>query len=263
MQGKLLFLGTGASTGVPVIGCSCSVCCSMDPRNQRLRSSALISVNGKTILIDAGPDFRQQALRMGMTALDGVIITHTHFDHIAGLDDLRVFEQQMHQSRMPCLVSLETWMSLKVHFPYLLEIERPDSKIKGRFEFQVLDDDFGIANFMNLPWQYMTYIQNGMKVTGIRIGSLAYVLDIKEADATLVQALHGVDTLIISALRQTTSRSHFSIDEAIEFARSVKAKQTLLSHIAHEVDYEKMAQCLPKDVFLAYDGMEVDFYVDA
>jgi phosphoribosyl 1,2-cyclic phosphate phosphodiesterase len=255
MQGKLLFLGTGASMGTPVITCSCAICRSNNPKDHRMRPSALVKIDGKQILIDAGPDFRQQALKIGLQTLDGIILTHTHYDHIAGLDDLRVF-YFIHHKVLPCMVSQETFEEIKIHYHYFFH------KVGGsRFQFQVLKNDFGKAEFAGLEWKYCTFVQNGMKVTGYRLGNLAYILDIKEFSDEVYAALEGVDVLVMSALRSRPSPAHLTIEEAVMFAKKVGAKKTYFSHIAHEVDHDKVSQELPPGIELAYDGLEIPFYV--
>lgn len=261
MNASLLFLGTGASMGSPIITCRCQVCVSTNPKNQRLRPAALLRVGGKQILIDAGPDIRTQMLRANITDLSGILITHTHFDHIAGIDDLRVF-YFLHHRRIPCLVSDTTMREIQLHYPYFFS--GPDDDVMGgsRFTFQVLEKDFGTTSFCGLNWQTVTYEQNGMKVTGFRLGNLAYILDIRHPSKEVIEALSGVEVLVLSALRYTESRAHFSLDEAVAFARQVGAKKTWFSHIAHEVDHEEGNHRLPPDIRLAYDGLEVPFHVE-
>jgi len=260
--GKLLFLGTGASMGTPVMTCSCAVCCSKDPHNHRLRPSALIRLGGKQVLIDAGPDLRTQALRAGINHLDGVILTHTHFDHIAGLDDLRVF-YFLHKKRLPCLVSQATMNDIKIHYHYFFHGAKDDVMGGSRLDFQILEGDFGSTEFCGFKWSYLSYIQNNMKVTGLRIGNLAYVLDIRDPSEKVIKSLSGVEILILSALRYTPSPAHFSLSEAVSFARRIKAKKTWFSHIAHEVDHAEASKELPADIGLAYDGLEIEFDVNA
>ncbi len=252
MSGKLLFLGTGASMGTPVIACSCDVCKSTDPKNHRLRPSALLTVGGKRFLIDAGPDFRTQALRAHMMDLDGVILTHTHHDHTAGLDDLRVFDFY-HQKKLPCLLSKDSLEEIRQSYPFFF---KPG---KNRFEFEVFENDFGEVSFGGFVWKYGSYTQNGMKVTGYRLGSLAYVLDIKEYSDEIFTFLKGVKTLVLSALRERPSPAHLTIEDAIIFAHKVGAEKTYFSHVSHEVDHATVSKKLPPDIELAYDGLEVTF----
>lgn len=256
--GRLLFLGTGGSVGVPMIGCTCSVCTSSSPFNKRLRPSALLELGKKRLLIDVGPDFRSQALRYGVTRLDGVLLTHSHFDHIAGIDDLRVF-YFLQKKALPCLVSKETFQELKIRYHYLMRPLEKGKTICAQLDFQFLENDFGSIEFCSEHLEYVSYFQAGMKVTGYKIGDLAYISDIREYDTKVIDAISGVKTLILSALRYTSSDVHFNIDEAIDFARRVKAERTFLTHISHELDYELTNQKLPEDIRLSFDGLELEF----
>jgi len=259
-QARFLFLGTGASTGVPVLGCKCSVCTSSSSYNQRYRVSGLIKVEDRSFLIDVSPDFRLQAFRAALFQLDGVLITHTHYDHIAGLDDLRPLCFGRKEA-IDCLVSRETLKELQLRYHYLMHEDSSREVPYTKLKFQVVENDFGESTFAGLPWRYVSYSQMDMKVTGYVIGSLAYISDIKEYTEELLTALQGVKVLILGALRYEFSKNHFSIDEAIAFARKVGAKQTYLTHIGHELDHEITNQQLPLDVSLAYDGLEIAFEV--
>lgn len=258
MQGRFLFLGSGGSMGVPVIGCSCPVCTSNSPNNKRLRSSGLLKVQGKAFLIDAGPDFREQALKYRINHLDGILLTHTHFDHIGGLDDLRVF-YFIQRHPLSCLVSQETFEELKVRYHYLMIPLQNGKTVCTQLDFQILEGDFGKVDFQGVPIHYLTYFQAGMKVTGYRIGNFAYVSDIREYTDEVIEALKGVETLVLSALRFSASEMHFSVEEAIAFARKVRAKKTWFTHIAHDLDHDKTNELLPPDIRMGYDGLEITF----
>lgn len=255
---KLLFLGTGGSMGVPVIGCHCPVCTSTDPRNNRLRPSALLQVDGKTLLIDCGPDYRQQALRYGIEKLDGVILTHAHNDHTAGIDELRVYYMHTQQS-LPVLLSEETAKDLRIRFAYIFSKDR-FYKLLPTFELHEIAGNQGSVNFLGLPIRFQGYAQAGMQVHGFRIGNLAYVTDIHDYDEKMIfPFLEGVETLVLSALRLTSSPLHFTVEEATLFAQKAGVKQTWLTHLAHELDYAETNRGLPENVRLAYDGLEIDF----
>ena len=262
MIGKLLFLGTGASMGVPIVGCSCHVCTSTSSQNQRLRPSALLTIGGKTILIDCGPDFRQQALRINLESIDGVIFSHAHHDHTAGIDDLRSLFMKGWQ-QIPLLLSLETLNDIKSRFHYLFDESK---KIAGRpavcFHPQVIDGDRGETEFLGVPMKYFSYSQMKMVVNGFRIGDLAYVSDIKKYPETIFQELQGVETLVISALRHTSSPMHFTVDEAIDFVKLSGVKKAYFMHIAHELDHDKTNAYLPENIRVAYDGLEIEFHAD-
>lgn len=258
MNGTLLFLGTGGSAGVPMITCKCPVCTSNSPLNKRCRPSALLTLGKKSYLIDVGPDFRIQALRYNIDHLDGVLLTHTHYDHIGGLDELRIFYFH-HNKRLPVLASIETYDELRNRFHYLFKTKQADGTLQSQLNFEILERDFGSYHFQGLPLQYVSYFQANMKVTGYRFGNLAYISDIRKYDERVVEALKGIDTLVLSALRYDPSEVHFSIEEAIEFSKRVDARRTFFTHIAHDLDHDETNKKLPSNIRLAHDGLEIDF----
>lgn len=257
-MGSLLFLGTGASAGAPVIGCSCPVCTSSDPKNRRMRASALVRINSKTVLIDAGPDFRQQALTFGISAIDGLILTHTHYDHVGGLEELRSYNF-MQKKAIDCLLSEESLHAVQKLFYYLFEPRDGKVGFTSRFTFHPLTEDRGESIFCDVPIRYFSYRQSSMKVLGLRFGDLAYVTDIKEYPETIFDDLQGLSTLVISALRFGKSELQFTIDDAIDFATKVGAKTTYLFHMSHEIDYHHIITLLPENIKAAYDGLEIPF----
>jgi phosphoribosyl 1,2-cyclic phosphate phosphodiesterase len=257
-KGNLIFLGTGASSGVPMIGCTCPRCLSADPKNQRLRPSVLVTINGKRLLIDTSPDLRQQALKNGLTRLDGVLLTHTHYDHIAGIDELRVF-YLLNKSPLPVLLSEETHDALKERYSYLFKEKCKSRSLPAQLDFHLLKGKEGKADFLDLEIGYLSYEQGGMKVTGYRFGNMAYVSDLSKYDESIFKELAGVKILILSALKQETSYMHLSIDQAVEFSKRVGATTTYLMHLSHDVDYEETSQTLPQGVLLAYDGLNIEF----
>ncbi len=256
MEGHFLFLGTGASMGVPVVTCKCAVCKSKDPRNQRLRPSGLLKVQGKQFLIDVGPDFRTQALRAGIEYLDGVLLTHGHYDHVAGLDDLRVF-YFLKKEALPCLLSRPTYDEVKMKSPYFFEGVVDEVTGGARFQFKVVDEENCDVIFSSIPWKILSYKQRGMQVTGYRIGNFAYITDLKEFTNDIFESLKGVEVLVLSGLRDRPSPAHLTLDEAVAFSKKVGAKRTWFSHISHELDHEETNRRLPGDAQLAYDGLEV------
>jgi len=252
MRDKVLFLGSGGSMGVPVIGCACEVCTSFSSRDKRLRPSVLLKKGGQQFIIDMGPDYRQQALKYRINVLDGILLTHAHYDHIGGLDEVRIYTFRNHRP-VPCLLSRATWERLKTCYHYLF----PKNEKEGMFKFHILDNLQGKTIFEGLEVRYFSYIQSGMYVNGLRVNKLAYVTDIMEYEETVFDALEGIETLIISARRWERSSAHLSIEQTIEFARRVKARWTYFTHISHEIHYEKTMQKLPDGFALAYDGMEL------
>jgi phosphoribosyl 1,2-cyclic phosphate phosphodiesterase len=256
MKGIFQFLGTGGSTGVPLIGCCCEVCTSPSSYNKRLRSSGLITVNGKRFLIDVGPDFRSQALAYKIDDLTGVLITHAHADHIAGIDDLRAYYFKNKKS-LPCLLSKETFDEVSLRYHYLMKPLSPGKSVAAQIEFRQLQSDFGTVEFEGLSLHFLSYFQNGMKVTGFRFGNFAYVSDIREFTEEVISSIEGIDHLVLSALRHEPTQMHFSLEEAIAFSRRVGAKKTYLTHIAHDLEYATTTALLPPEVCMSYDGMQI------
>lgn len=252
MLGKLKFLGTGGSLGIPMVGCQCPVCTSSNLKNKRLRSSALISYNGENILIDCGPDLRQQSLTHNLNHLDGILLTHAHYDHTGGMDDLRPFLFKTHQP-LSILMSKETLAEVELRQGYFIEAK------PAKLDIHLLESDRGERSFKKLPLKFTSYYQGSMKVNGFRIGNLAYVSDIKEYPETLIGDLQDLDILILSALRYEASPLHLTVDEAINLASNCGARKTYLTHISHELEHEKTEGLLPPNVRLAYDGLELIF----
>ncbi len=246
---KFLFLGTGASSGVPVVGCSCSICKSTDLRNQRLRSCGLLSNGYKQYLIDVSPDIRFVALKYKITEIDGVFLTHPHEDHIGGINDLRPFSYLNHNRKIPLVLSETTNNMLNIRFDYLAD----------RFEKSVLEGEMGQIFMDDLEVRYFTYSQEGLKVNGFRFDKFAYVTDIKDYAEAIFADLDGVETLVLGAINEKDSRMHFSISEACAFKAKIKSvKVCYLTHLSHDVDYETLSKALPMGMQLAYDGLEIN-----
>ncbi|MCC5832150.1 MAG: MBL fold metallo-hydrolase [Chlamydiales bacterium] len=255
---EFIFLGTGGSAGVPMIGCECPVCRSEDPLNKRLRPSGLLRAGDKILLIDSGPDFREQALKFDINRLDGVLLTHSHFDHVAGLDELRAY-YLMSREPLSVLASESTLQDLKRRYDYLFREKSWGMSLAAQLDFHVLDNERGEALFCGIPLRYMTYEQGGMQVNGYRFGSFAYVSDIRNYPETLFEELTGVEILVLSALRHEPSLMHFNIEEAVAFSRKVGAKQTYFTHIGHELEHLKTNEQLPSGCALAHDGLRLAF----
>ncbi len=246
---KFLFLGTGASSGVPVVGCNCSVCNNCHPRNCTLRSSGLISNEGKEFLPDVSYEIRFVDLKYGITHLNGVFLTHPHEDHIGGINDLRPYSYLNHNQLIPLALSEVTNDVLRIRFDYLLD----------RFAYNVLSEERGQVFMSGLEARYFTYSQQGLKVNGFRFGNFAYVTDIKDYSDAIFEDLDGVETLVLGAINEKDSRMHFSISEAVAFKQKLSSvKVCYLTHLSHEVDYETLSKSLPNGVMLAYDGLELD-----
>lgn len=259
MEGTFLFLGTGASTGIPVIGCHCPVCLSHSARNRRLRPSGLIRIGSNVFLIDCGPDFRQQALLHNIERLDALLLTHTHYDHIAGIDELRAYYIR-DKKPMLCLLSRESLNEIQKRYDYLFLQRGHDSMRTAQFQFQALED-VGSAAIEEIPFDYFSFVQRGMKVLGFRFGNFAYVTDIREYGDEVFSVLKGVQKLILGAISTKPSRAHFSVDEAVKFAHKTGAQNAWLTHIAHYVDHDAIERLLPPEIRLGYDGLEIDIRI--
>jgi phosphoribosyl 1,2-cyclic phosphate phosphodiesterase len=249
------FLGTGTSQGVPVIACGCAVCTSTDPRDNRLRSSVIVRYNGATILIDAGPDLRQQMLRAKVTDVDAVLLTHEHMDHIAGIDELRSFNFHL-QRPMDIYANVATNLAVRRMFHYAFATEH---RYPGVPELVLHELGAGAVVVAGVPVQPLEVLHYRMPVLGFRIGNLAYITDAKTISPDVMEQIHGVDVLVLNALRKKTHISHLNMAEALEVVEKVNPRQAFFTHISHllgthaEVDGE-----LPEGVALAYDGLAVE-----
>ena len=256
--GQFLFLGTGSSSGVPVIGCSCSVCTSQNSKNNRLRSSGLLTIGHKRLLVDVGPDFRQQALSYGITSLDALFLTHTHFDHVGGLEELRAFTLKSSR-KLPCYLSEESFESVQKLFYYHFHEKDEVSNRRAEFEYHLLKGLHGSFSCLGESFEYFHYIQGNMPVLGFRVGSFAYVTDLKDYSKKMIEHLKGVDILVTSALRFEHSKVQMNVDEAVAFIQAVNAKKSYLMHMSHELEYEKLKALLPGTIEPAYDGLKISF----
>ncbi|MDR3133623.1 MAG: MBL fold metallo-hydrolase [Prevotellaceae bacterium] len=250
---KLTFLGTGTSQGVPVISCDCDVCSSADPRDKRLRSSALIESNGVSILVDAGPDFRQQLLRAQVKQLNGILLTHEHKDHTGGLDDVRALNYTSGQP-VDVYAEVRVQQALKREYAYAFAEE----KYPGVPEFNLITIDenpFTIKGVTVLP---IRALHHRLPVLGFRIGRIAYITDASYIDSREKEKLHNLDILTLNVIRRTPHLSHFSLPEALALAEELQPKQLYLSHLSHQIErHAELAATLPHNVAPAYDGLTV------
>lgn len=254
-----VFLGTGASLGIPVVGCRCPICRSCCAKNQRLRTSAMLHIGCKRFLVDCGPDFRQQALREGVDRIDGLILTHAHYDHIAALDEMRLYSKQ--DRPLPTLLSQATAKEVQERFSYLFAKKAPgEQKDISKLQLHLLPaDGAGSVDFCGLKTEYVTYEQAGMQVNGFIWGNLAYLTDIRHFSDAIFASLQRIEILIVGALRYSPSHFHFSIKEAADFSLKTSAKQVWLTHLSHEIDHEAVSGSLPHNIHLAYDGLQLPF----
>jgi phosphoribosyl 1,2-cyclic phosphate phosphodiesterase len=252
---KLTFLGTGTSLGSPVIACDCAVCRSADPRDRRLRTSALIEAGDVTMVIDAGPDFRQQMLRADVRRVDGILLTHEHKDHTAGLDDVRAFNYAM-RAPMNIYATERVQEVVRKDFDYAFAAERYHGAPRMTLH-TIGTEPFEVAGVEVTPIRGM---HAKLPVTGFRIGLLAYLTDFSYIDDAEVEKLRGVEVLVLNALRRERHHSHFTLDEALELSGRVGARYTFFTHVSHEMgrmtDIERE---LPPNTFFAYDGLSYEF----
>lgn len=251
---KITFLGTGTSQGVPVIACNCKICQSKDLRDKRLRSSILIESDEKTVIIDTGPDFRQQMLRENVHKLDAVVFTHEHKDHIAGLDDIRAFNFKQ-QSAMDIYASLAVQNALRNEFHYIFA----DFKYPGipLLNLHTIDrENFSVGDIEFTPIEVIHY---KMPVLGFRIKDFTYITDAKNISESEQQKIKSSKVLVLNALQREQHISHFTLAEAIEFAQKIGAEKTYFTHISHKLGkFEEVAKELPDGIELAYDGLKLD-----
>lgn len=259
MEGRLTFLGTGTSMGVPTVGCGCAVCTSPDPRDRRLRPSILIrweeGNRARAAVIDTGPDFREQALRAGLSRVDAVFYTHGHADHIFGMDDLRPlsFAVAREGGQIPLYASEETAEVLRRVYDYTFS---PDATYptRARVRIENLAERTSVhgVEFLRVP------VQHGkMAIFGFRFGRAAYLTDVSRIPDSSFALLDGLDCVVLSALRRHPHPSHATVDQAVEWARRIGARQTWFTHIAHDLSHAETNRALPSGMALAHDGLTV------
>lgn len=253
MAMKLRFLGTGTSTGTPVIGCPCPVCHSPHSRDKRLRTSALLTTDhGQHILIDCGPDFRQQALAAGLTHIDAILLTHEHYDHVGGLDDIRPLGD------MPVYALQRVLDAVIRCMPYCFGTQKYPGSPDITLHPILPEQPFHAAGQQIIP---LSVMHANLPILGFRIGSLAYLTDVKTLPSETMQQLSDLSVLVINALRPEAHPSHLSLPEAVELARTIGAKNTYFTHFAHQIGlHQATEQILPPNMHLAYDGLEIDIH---
>ena len=263
-MGKITFLGTGTSQGIPMIGCNCKVCKSADPRDNRLRTSALVEHNGFRILIDCGPDFRQQMLRQRISDLDAVILTHQHKDHTGGMDDIRAFNY-FRKAAFPIYAEPNVQDSLKMEYSYAFAEHKypgvPDYTLHtiGEETFTITKSlpDGTEASIEITPIRVYHY---KLPILGFRIGNMAYITDGSSIPATEFDKLQGVELFIINTVRKEKHISHFSLPEALEVIKRVGAPRNYLTHLSHQIGtHKELEAILPPNVKPAYDTLELEF----
>ena len=248
---KVTFLGTGTSQGVPVIGCNCEVCTSLDFRNKRLRVSIHIEIEGNSFIIDSGPDFRQQILREHISKMDALIFTHQHKDHTAGMDDIRSFNFKQHMD-MPVFATKDVFEQLKREFFYIFE----EVKYPGvpKVQVNVIDNNpFEINGIKIIPIQVMHY---QLPVFGYRIADFTYITDANHISDSEKQKIKGSKVLVLNALQHDKHISHFNLQEALNLVEELKPEKAYFTHISHKLGLHSSIS-LPDNVALAYDGLKI------
>jgi phosphoribosyl 1,2-cyclic phosphate phosphodiesterase len=252
---EITFLGTGTSQGVPVIGCQCAVCTSLDYRDKRLRVSVHLQVQGKSIIIDSGPDFRQQVLRERIDHLDALVFTHEHKDHTAGLDDIRAYNFRQRQD-MPVYAEPRVLAQLKQEFAYIFA----EKKYPGVPQVQLMPlesdtESFWVQGVEVQPIRAMHY---KLPVLGFRIGGFTYVTDANYLSPEALEQMRGSEIIVLNALRNEPHISHFSLSEAVEILQDLAPRRAYLTHISHMLGRHREVEAkLPDFIRLAYDGLRV------
>lgn len=252
---SITILGTGTSQGIPVIGCECEVCQSDNPKDKRLRVSALVQVGETNIVIDCGPDFRQQMLRENVKNVDAVIFTHEHTDHVAGVDDVRPFNFRTRQN-MPLFAVERVQRDLKNRFGYaFVENPYPGAPL---LELKTIDKDtpFEINGIPIIP---IEILHGTLPILGFRIGDFAYLTDMKTVSDEEFKKLDGVKVIVIDSLQQREHFSHMTLEESLFFAKKVGAERTYLTHLSHVMGlHDEVSKLLPEGVEIAYDGLRIE-----
>lgn len=248
---KITFLGTGTSNGVPVIGCECLVCKSKDPKDKRLRSSVLIEESGKNILIDVTPDFREQMMNLSFQKIDGILITHEHYDHVGGIDDLRPFGRF---GELDIYAEQNVSQALQNRLPYCFAPKR----YAGIPNINITEIDlspFYINNVEIIPIRMMHF---NLPILGFRIANFAYLTDVKTIQEEELAKLKDLDILVISALRKTEHISHLNLEQAIDLIHKINPKKAYLTHLSHQMGLHSVENNeLEEGIYIAYDGLEL------
>lgn len=246
---KITILGSGTSTGIPMVGCTCPVCTSTDPRDNRTRASLLVEQNGRYILVDTSTDLRIQAVREKIPRVDAVLFTHAHADHIHGIDDLRGFHFH-HRQIVPCYGSRQTLADINGKFGYIFT-GRSEHGYHQLLDPHEIDGAFELFGMRIMP---IPLLHGSMPSTGFRFGNCAYLTDCSRIPESSLPLLTGLDILIIDGLRHTPHPHHFNIDQAIRVAETIAPGQTYITHLTHEIS-QREEEDLPENIHYAYDGL--------
>jgi phosphoribosyl 1,2-cyclic phosphate phosphodiesterase len=250
---KITVLGSGTSVGVPTIGCHCSVCTSTDPRDNRLRPSILVSYGGRNVLVDTTPDFRTQALRAAIDRIDAIVFTHSHADHLMGLDDVRPFNFRQ-SGEIPIYAAPDTMDAIYRCFPYIFDNNQRNTSVP-KLDARLLDgspvDLFGVS-FIPIP-----ILHGKQTIYGFRFGGAAYLTDHSEIPDSSMELLRGLDVLFLDALRYKPHPTHSTVERSLKTVEALAPHRAFFTHICHDLGHERAESMLPANVRLAYDGLEL------
>ncbi|VAX20024.1 Metal-dependent hydrolases of the beta-lactamase superfamily I; PhnP protein [hydrothermal vent metagenome] len=253
-MGKLTFLGTGTSSGVPLIGCFCKVCASSNLKDKRLRSSVWIEADGQSALIDTATDLRQQALRAGITRLDAVFFTHHHADHVHGIDELRSFNFLQNEP-IACYGKNETLERIRTHFAYIFNGKKSEGGGKPNLELRTMTDTVNVGGMHVTP----VPVEHGaLDIYGYLINKTAYITDCSKIPQSSMELLAGLDTLILGALGLKRHNTHFTLEQALCVVKELAPQTTYLTHLNHNLGHDETSKGLPSNVHLAWDGLSID-----
>jgi phosphoribosyl 1,2-cyclic phosphate phosphodiesterase len=249
---KITLLGTGTSQGIPIIGCECETCLSQNSKDKRLRTACLVEINDKRIVIDIGPDFRQQMLAVGGKEVHAILISHEHNDHVAGLDDVRPFNFK-YMKDMPVYALDRVAKHIKNRFDYIFKVKPYSSA--PRVKLITIDGNTPIE-IEGIPIVPIHILHGELPILGYRIGNFAYLTDVKSIPEEEFKKLKNLDILILSALRKEVHLTHLTLDEAIALSKKIAAKQTYFTHLSHLMGpHEEIEQLLPQGISAGYDGL--------
>jgi phosphoribosyl 1,2-cyclic phosphate phosphodiesterase len=251
---QLTMLGVGSSAGTPAVGCNCATCLSDDPRNKRTRCSSLISLDsGENILIDTGPDLRLQSLRENIKRVDAVLYTHTHADHLHGIDDLRAF-CQIQRKQIPVYANEDAISHISQKFAYVLR-EPSDFWEMPVLRAETIAVPFELFGVQITPIPIM---HGRSQIFGYRIGNVAYMTDVSEIPESSFALLENLEIVLLDCLREKYHPTHINIEQSLSYISRIKAKQSYLIHMTHELEYTSLSKKLPKDVFVGFDGLKLN-----
>jgi len=257
MRAVLTVLGSGTSMGVPTIGCECAVCRSSDPRDKRTRPSVLIEYGGMSVLIDTTPDFRTQAIRENLQSLDAVVYTHSHADHILGIDDLRPLSYHHKPGRLPLYAHPDVANFIRNTFKYIFD---SDYKFGGLPQVELKPIE-GRLDLFGARFEPVIVIHGDTEIYGYRFGSAAYLTDHSEVPEKSFEQLHNLDILFLDALRHKPHPTHSTVENSLRIVEQLKPKRAFFTHICHDLGHEETNATLPPNVRLAYDGMKLEFEI--